>query len=116
MKLLAIGLETDVDLPDCSRNPYKDKHFTAYNMSLYPMHPEKDSSLSNSLSRNLVRRMELRRSCSKSAAEQKALPDNSAGDSAGLKSEPGVAALLKDSSRAEGAFGRLGRRWCRTEV
>jgi len=43
------------------------------------------------------RRMELRRSCSKSAAERKVLPDNSAGDSAGLKSEPGVAALFSEA-------------------
>jgi len=108
MRLLAIGLKTEVDLADCSRNLYKDKHFTAYNMSLYPVHPERDSSLSNSLSTKhsdgekitrYSRRMELRRSCSKSAAEQKVLPNDSAGDGAGLKSEPGVAALFNEAQR-----------------
>jgi len=42
MKLLAIGFKTDVDLAGCSRNPYEDKNFTAYNISLYSMHPEEE--------------------------------------------------------------------------
>jgi len=49
------------------------------------------------------RRMELRRSCSKSAAVQKVLPDDSAGDGAGLKSEPGVAALFNEAMLRGGA-------------
>jgi len=47
--------------------------------------------------------MELRRSCSKSAAVQKVLPDDSAGDVAGLKSEPGVAALFNEAMLRGGA-------------
>jgi len=47
--------------------------------------------------------MELRRSCSKSAAVQMVLPEDSAGDGAGLQSDPGVAALLDEAMLRGGA-------------
>lgn len=52
--------------------------------------------------------MELRRSCSNSAAVQKVLPEDSAGDGAGLQSEPGVAALFDEAMLRGGALGAYG--------
>jgi len=92
MKLLAIGLETDVDLADCSRNPYGDKNFTAYNMSLYPM-PR------NLYSSSWVLQATVDIYGDKYECRAPAACSRVDGFGAGLKSEPGVAVLFNEAQR-----------------